>query len=133
MHAARIEYALVVLDDLEGGVEFAGDPVVVAFVHDFGCLVFDRVDKLQCGFASRPAFQTRAVNAVPGGVGVLTADELVDEGAAFPAVDELTLNSVSGVRAPVGTRSQKPTAAKAAGLFYWSWSSPETRFCVTFV
>ena len=128
MHAARIEYALVVLDDLEGDVEFAGDPVVVAFVHDFGCLVFDRVDKLQCGFASRPAFQTRAVNAVPGGVGVLTADELVDEGAAFPAVDELTLNSVSGVRVPV-----QPTAAKAAGLFYWSWSSPETRFCVTFV
>ena len=73
---ARIGYSLVVLDDLEGDVEFVGDLVVVAFVHGFGCLVFDRVDKLQWGFASRPAFQTRAVNAVPGGVGVLPADEL---------------------------------------------------------
>lgn len=53
----RIEYALVVLDDLEGEVEFAGDLVGVAFVHGFRYLAFEWVDELQRGFPSRPAFQ----------------------------------------------------------------------------
>ncbi|QHJ85287.1 MAG: hypothetical protein [Bacteriophage sp.] len=91
-HVARIEYAPVVVDDLEGDVEFAGDLVGVAFVHGFGCLVFEWVDELQCGFASRPVFQARAVYPVPGGVRVLPVDELVDKGAAFLAVDELPVD-----------------------------------------
>ena len=57
MLVARIEYVLVVVDDLECDVEFAGDLVWVAFVHGFGCLVFEWVDELQCGFASRSVFQ----------------------------------------------------------------------------
>ena len=47
----------VVLDDLEGDVEFAGDLVGFAFVHGFRRLVFERVDEFQRGFASRPVFQ----------------------------------------------------------------------------
>ena len=82
----------VVLDDLKGDVEFAGDLVGVAFIHGFRRLVFERVDELQGGFSPCPAFQTRAVYAVPGGVGVLPVDELVDEGAAFLAVDELPVD-----------------------------------------
>lgn len=82
----------VVLDDLEGDVEFAGDLVGVAFVHGFGCLVFEWVDELQRGFSPCQVFWARAVNAVPGGVGVLPVDELVDEGAVFLAVDELPVD-----------------------------------------
>ena len=89
-HHARIEYALVVLDDLEGDVELAGDLVGVALVHGFGCLVFEWVDELQRGFSPCQVFWARAVNAVPGGVGVLPVDELMNEGAAFPAVSELS-------------------------------------------
>ena len=83
---------LVVVDDLECYIEFAGDLVWVAFVHGFGCLVFERVDELQGGFASCPAFQSRAVYAGSGGVGVLPVDEFVDEGAAFLVVDELSVD-----------------------------------------
>ena len=92
MHVARIEYVLVVVDDLECDVEFAGDLVWVAFVHGFGCLVFEWVDELQGGFASCPAFQACAVDAGPGGVGVLPVDEFVDECAAFLVVDELSVD-----------------------------------------
>lgn len=53
----RIEYVLVVLDDLECDVEFAGDLVGVAFVHGFRYLAFVWVDELQRGFPPRPAFQ----------------------------------------------------------------------------
>ncbi|MCT6838308.1 MAG: hypothetical protein M3036_11735, partial [Bifidobacteriales bacterium] len=82
----------VVLDDLKGDVEFAGDLVGVAFMHSFRRLVFEWVDELQRGFASRSVFQAGAENAVPGGVGVLPVDELMDEGAAFLAVDELPVD-----------------------------------------
>lgn len=59
---------LVVVDDLEGDVEFVGDLVGIAFVHGFGRLVFEWVDEFQGGFASCPAFQLCAVDPGPGGV-----------------------------------------------------------------
>lgn len=46
MNLLLVQEFPVVLDDLEGDVEFAGDLVWVAFIHGFGCLVFEWVDEL---------------------------------------------------------------------------------------
>ena len=61
LRSTFVEYALVVLDDLEGDSEFAGNLVGVAFVHGFRCLAFVQVDELQYDFSSCPAFQVCAV------------------------------------------------------------------------
>ena len=87
----------VVFDNLEGHVEFAGDLVWVSLVHGFRGLVFERVDQLQCGLPSGAVFDARAVDSCPGVVGVLPVDELMDERAAFLAVDEPTVDE-DGVR-----------------------------------
>lgn len=83
-----IKQPLIVLYDLKGHVEFAGDLVRVPFVHGFGCPVFERVDQLQRGLPPGAVFDPGAVDACPGVVGVLPVNELMDERAAFLAVDE---------------------------------------------
>ena len=76
------------MNDLEGHVEFACNLVGVPLVHGFRGPVFERVDQLQRGLPPGPVFDPGAVDSCPGVVGVLPVDELVDERAAFLAVDE---------------------------------------------
>lgn len=60
----------MVLENLEGDVEVAGNLVGIAFVHGFRCRVYEWVDELQRGFSSHPAFQAQAVCTFSGGIGV---------------------------------------------------------------
>ena len=82
----------VVLYHLEGHVEFAGDLVWVSLIHGFRGPVFERVDQLQRGLPPGAVFDAGAVDACPGVVGVLPVDELVDERAAFLAVEKAAID-----------------------------------------